>query len=245
MYHFILPHYILREHSGPFCFSFAIIAFIFLLNLLSIGKFSLSSLRLPRWLTRRIFGGEQQKDFHRRQEGEIASDYPFSSRTTDEEIPRDQPPAEQLSATQLDLPVIELLAQKTSARVEPSVDEASLLTPQLQAIHVPEILRNFIQRSRADIVLLANRNGNSLSHDNLSASKLLSAAEFEMMAKLAAGQIAATREMARCLGETGQVNFIFHEAMHRNCFIDQINLDYILITLVDQSSRRLGANPNQ
>jgi lipopolysaccharide export LptBFGC system permease protein LptF/predicted regulator of Ras-like GTPase activity (Roadblock/LC7/MglB family) len=100
---------------------------------------------------------------------------------------------------------------------------------------VAEILNQFTNRIRANLVLLADRNGMPLAHDNMPHVKLPPPADLEMMAKLAAGQIAATREIARTVEEDGRIDSILQEGTSWNSFIYPINEDYNLIAIVEKS----------
>lgn len=100
---------------------------------------------------------------------------------------------------------------------------------------VAEILNQFTKRIRANLVLLADRNGIPLAHDNMPQVKLPPAAELEMMAKLAAGQIATTREIARTVEDHGRIDSILQEGTNWNSFIYPIDEDYILIAIVEKS----------
>jgi lipopolysaccharide export system permease protein len=100
---------------------------------------------------------------------------------------------------------------------------------------VAEILNQFTNRIRANLVLLADRNGMPLAHDNMPHVQLPPPADLEMMAKLAAGQIAATREIARTVEDDGHIDSILQEGASWNSFIYPINEDYNLIAIVEKS----------
>jgi predicted regulator of Ras-like GTPase activity (Roadblock/LC7/MglB family) len=100
---------------------------------------------------------------------------------------------------------------------------------------VPAILNQFTNRIRANLVLLADRNGMPLAHDTMPHAKLPPPADLEMMAKLAAGQIAATREIARTVEDNGRIDSILQEGASWNSFIYPINEDYNLIAIVEKS----------
>ncbi|MCI0697034.1 LptF/LptG family permease [candidate division KSB1 bacterium] len=100
---------------------------------------------------------------------------------------------------------------------------------------VAEILNQFTNRIRANLVLLADRNGKPLAYDNMSHVKLPPSTDLEMIAKLAAGQIAATREIARTVEDDGRIDSILQEGTNWNSFIYPIDEDYILIAIVEKS----------
>ncbi|MCG3117942.1 MAG: hypothetical protein ALAOOOJD_00067 [bacterium] len=105
--------------------------------------------------------------------------------------------------------------------------------PQLEFTPIPETLRLLTSHTHADLVLFSDRNGIPLAYSKSQAAPLPPRAEVEMMAKLAAGQIAASREICRMIGEGDRVDFIFHEGERRNVFIYQLNTDFILTAVVD------------
>ncbi len=122
------------------------------------------------------------------------------------------------------------VAREAMSKSAPPVSSSPLaFTP------VAEILNQFTNRIRANLVLLADRNGMPLAHDNMPQVKLPPPADLEMMAKLAAGQIAATREIARTVEDDGRIDSILQEGTSWNSFIYPINEDYNLIAVVEKS----------
>ncbi len=121
-------------------------------------------------------------------------------------------------------------ARQAMPKSAPTVSSSPLaFTP------VAEILNQFTNRIRANLVLLADRNGMPLAHDNMPHVKLPPPADLEMMAKLAAGQIATTREIARTVEDDGRIDSILQEGVSWNSFIYPINEDYNLIAIVEKS----------
>jgi predicted regulator of Ras-like GTPase activity (Roadblock/LC7/MglB family) len=118
---------------------------------------------------------------------------------------------------------------KSAAPVSSSSSSPLAFTP------VAEILNQFTNRIRANLVLLADRNGIPLAHDKMPHVKLPLPADLEMMAKLAAGQIATTREIARTVEDDGRIDSILQEGASWNSFIYPINDDYNLIAIVEKS----------
>jgi lipopolysaccharide export system permease protein len=125
----------------------------------------------------------------------------------------------------------------TARGAPPEPSAPRLSSSQLAHTPVAEILRQFTDRCRASLVLLADRNGIPLAHEKLPKAKLprLLEADLEMIAKLAAGQIAATREIVRTIGDEGRVDSILQEGAELNTFIYPIGEDNILITLADKA----------
>ncbi len=121
-------------------------------------------------------------------------------------------------------------AHEAISKSAPTVSSSPLaFTP------IAKILNQFTSRIRADLVLLADRNGMPLAHDNMPHVKLPPPADLEMIAKLAAGQIAATREVARTVEDNGPIDSILQEGTSWNSFIYPISEDYILIAIVEKS----------
>jgi lipopolysaccharide export system permease protein len=116
-----------------------------------------------------------------------------------------------------------------------TASRAVLSPPQLEFTPVPEILRHFADRTRADLVLLADRNGIPLAHIQPPKWPSAPRADLEMIAKLASGQVAATEQIAQTVGECDQFGFIFQEGGQRNVFICQVSPDLILIAVVDKA----------
>jgi len=100
---------------------------------------------------------------------------------------------------------------------------------------VPKILRHLTQRTRADLVLFANSNGVPMAHCKNPATELSPQTDLEMIAKLAAGQMAVTREIGRSFGEDRDFASVFQEGERRNLFIYEISPDFILIVLIEKT----------
>jgi predicted regulator of Ras-like GTPase activity (Roadblock/LC7/MglB family) len=240
---FILPRYILRERLGPFCFSFAMKTLLILLDLvfrrMATGKFAPRSLRVQSWFSRfslrKLFG-----IFRRRRKNYDESLYRLTRYEPVEMETQRLVWGSEDEDNNNDVAVLptmrpnesHLAADETIPKSAPTVPSSPLaFTP------VAEILSQFTNRIRANLVLLADRNGIPLAHDTMPHEKLPPAADLEMMAKLAAGQIAATREIARSIDADadGCIDSILQEGASRNSFIYPIGEDYILIVVVDKS----------
>ena len=128
-------------------------------------------------------------------------------------------------------PVVEVTAPHSSHSFQ--TDEA--LTPQqLEFTPVPKILRHLTQRTRADLVLFADCNGVPLAYCKNPATELPPQTDLEMIAKLSTGQMAATREINRQLGENQNFISLLQEGERRNLFIYGINSNFILIVLFEK-----------
>jgi hypothetical protein len=75
---------------------------------------------------------------------------------------------------------------------------------------VNEILRELVTSTRSDFALFCDANGNPITHHGKQHVANLSG-----LAALAAGNFAATREMARVIGEKEGFKFIFQEGDRR------------------------------
>jgi predicted regulator of Ras-like GTPase activity (Roadblock/LC7/MglB family) len=176
------------------------------------------------------------KKFRRRNDEYDALSRQFGRHETEESEPRIFDfPIQKQKAPPIDLPEPENNSPNPPEPVKPPASAVALSEIQLEFTEVPEILRHFILRARADLVILADRNGAPATHGHKPTAPPPSSADLEMMAKLAAGQIAATQKICGLMGEEGQFNSILQEGEQRNIFICHIVPDFILITLVDKS----------
>lgn len=256
----ILPRYILREHLGPFCFSFAMMTLLFLLDLvfrhlsgfgcsafrrIATGKFAPRSLRVESWFSRfsfrNLFG-----IFRRRRKNHDEALYRLTryepvemetrklvwgSEGEDNNFERED--------NNNDVAVLPTMRPNESHQpaAHPAIPKSAptVSSSPLAFTPVAEILNQFTNRIHANLVLLADRNGMPLAHDNMPHVKLPPPADLEMMAKLAAGQIATTREIARTVEDDGRIDSILQEGTSWNSFIYPINEDYNLIAIVEKS----------
>jgi lipopolysaccharide export system permease protein len=133
------------------------------------------------------------------------------------------------------LPTMRPIESRPVAREAMPKSAPTVTSSPLAFTPVAEILNQFTHRIRANLVLLADRNGMPLAHDTMPHAKMPPPADLEMMAKLAAGQIAATREIARTVEDDGRIGSILQEGASWNSFIYPINEDYNLIAVVEKS----------
>jgi predicted regulator of Ras-like GTPase activity (Roadblock/LC7/MglB family) len=238
---FILPRYIRRDRLGPFCFSFAMMALIFLLDLafrhMATGKSAPRSLRVESWFSRfslrHLFGIFRRRRRTRDEALERLNRYgPVNIETRtlvwDSE-------GEDNNNDAAVLPTMRPNEGRSTAPETPPKSGPMLSSSQLAFTPAAEILRQFTDRIRADLVLLADRNGMPLAHNKTPEAQMPSLADLEMMAKLAAGQIATTREIARTINDDGRIDSILQEGASWNSFIYPIDEDYILIAIVEKS----------
>src|SRR5574341_361603 len=119
----------------------------------------------------------------------------------------------------------------------PAPDESASThaLPHLEFTPAPEILRHFVSHARTDLALLSDRNGVPLAYSKNSMLPLPSQSDLEMMAKLAAGQMAAARVIAHSINDQEKIHSIFQEGERRNLFIGQISQDFNLVAVVDKA----------
>ena len=200
---------------------------IYLFRRVAAGRFTPLTLRLTNWFRRFSFRDFIGK-FSRRPDKTLEATITW----------REQPLLE--TAPDLFLPSqIEPLARpnpeiESPVPIAPPTNTPLLSWPQLEFTPVPAILRSLVERAHADWVVFADRNGTPLVYYENPLSFLPIRLDVEMMAKLAAGQIAATQEICRSIGEEGYFHFLFQEGEQRNIFIFQISPDFILLALVDR-----------
>jgi predicted regulator of Ras-like GTPase activity (Roadblock/LC7/MglB family) len=136
------------------------------------------------------------------------------------------------------------LAPPPSPMPEP-LSRIPIALPQLEFTPIPEVLRHLAQSVRADLVLLADSNGVPLAFCKTPTTPHPNP-DFEMIAKLAASQMAATQIVGQHLGEEGAFTCIFQESARYNLFIYQIDQDFLLIVLAERTVRlgltRIHAN---
>jgi len=191
------------------------------------------SLGLQKWFSR--FSWRNLFEKFRRRKEEAAEPAPrFGQPEMIETKPKASnfPFADEKPAVVDDLPASKPASTKPP---KPVASPTSFSLPQLELTPVPEILRHLTNRVRADLVQLADRNGVPLAYCKNAPSQPLYRDDLEMIAKLAAGQIASGHYLAENIGEAGLLNSIFQEGERRNVFISQISAEFILIALVDKS----------
>jgi len=193
------------------------------------GRFTPLTLRLTNLFKRFSFRDFFGK-FRRRTDKTLAATITWREQPPLETAPPDFNLPPQIKRSAPPTPAI-----KSPAPIAPPAGTPLLSLPQLEFTPAPEILRGLTERVRADWVVLADRNGVPLICCENPLSSLPVRADLEMMAKLAAGQIAATQEICRSLGDEGYFHSIFQEGEQRNIFIFQISPDFILLALVDKT----------
>lgn len=87
------------------------------------------------------------------------------------------------------------------------------------------VLGDFLKKAEADVTVVVDRGGNVLSHFGD-----MSAMDVTVIAALAAGSFAATRELARRIGEI-EFNALYHQGNGSHMFMNSVDDDRIMITL--------------
>ncbi len=90
---------------------------------------------------------------------------------------------------------------------------------------IDNILQGYLQQSEADLCVVIDRGGNVISQ-----SGDLGMMDVTIIAALAAGSFAATRELARRIGEV-EFNALYHQGNGNHMFMNSIDEDTIMITV--------------
>jgi predicted regulator of Ras-like GTPase activity (Roadblock/LC7/MglB family) len=205
---------------------------IFVFSRVALGRMIPMSLRLPHsW--RRLSFESLKKEFQREQKERLEKAWQWLQPQT-------------VGAAQ-EIPV-QIFGKKESADAELHVPEPALprnpvpsplsstaSLPQLEFTPIPEVLRNFTKSARADLILLANSNGEPLAFCETPTSLPRPPADLEMIAKLAASQMSTAQIAGQNLDEQEAYTCIFHEGARYNLFIYQISRDFILTALVEKT----------
>jgi predicted regulator of Ras-like GTPase activity (Roadblock/LC7/MglB family) len=173
--------------------------------------------------------------------------YRGKSRRHVEDLPLSTPPRRQETvAAKSVLPATvtansqPLVVESPVPKPRPVAPPVPVSLPQLELTPVPEILRHFTNRTRADLVFLIDCRGVPLAYCKNPTATLPPGADLAMLAKLAASQIATTQALGRSLGEDDHFFSSFQEGERRNVLNLQINRDFILLALFDKTAM-LGA----
>jgi predicted regulator of Ras-like GTPase activity (Roadblock/LC7/MglB family) len=111
---------------------------------------------------------------------------------------------------------------------EKSTEQFMLSTETFNQVN--EILRELVTSTRSDFALFCDANGNPITHHGKQHVVNLSG-----LSALAAGNFAATSEMARVVGEKDGFKFIFQEGERRNLFLCNVGFNFLLAVIFDKS----------
>lgn len=95
---------------------------------------------------------------------------------------------------------------------------------------VSEVMRELVISTRSDFAMFCDVNGNPITHYGKNVTLELSG-----LAALAAGDFAATREIARVIGEKEGFKFIFQEGERRNIYLCNVGFDFLLVIIFDKA----------
>lgn len=110
---------------------------------------------------------------------------------------------------------------------EKSTEQFMLSTETFNLVN--EILRELVTSTRSDFALFCDSNGNPITHHGKQHVVNLSG-----LSALAAGNFAATSEMARVVGEKDGFKFIFQEGERRNLFLCNVGFNFLLAIIFDK-----------
>jgi predicted regulator of Ras-like GTPase activity (Roadblock/LC7/MglB family) len=111
---------------------------------------------------------------------------------------------------------------------EKSTEQFMLSTETFNQVN--EILRELVTSTRSDFALFCDANGNPITHHGKQHVVNLSG-----LSALAAGNFAATSEMARVVGEKEGFKFIFQEGERRNLFLCNVGFNFLLAVIFDKT----------
>src|SRR6185436_7043418 len=87
------------------------------------------------------------------------------------------------------------------------------------------VLADFLKKAEAELTVVIDRGGNVISQFGD-----ISAMDVTIIAALAAGSFAATRELARRIGEV-EFNALYHQGNGNHMFMNSVDEDTIMITV--------------
>ena len=91
--------------------------------------------------------------------------------------------------------------------------------------HIDGILQDYLTRSESDLAVIIDKGGNVISQFGD-----LEVMDVTVIAALAAGSFAATKELARRIGEV-EFNALYHQGNGSHIFMNSIDDDTIMITV--------------
>lgn len=90
------------------------------------------------------------------------------------------------------------------------------------------ILAEFLRKAEAELTVVIDRGGNVISQFGD-----MSVMDVTIIAALAAGSFAATKELARRIGE-GEFNALYHQGNGNHIFMNSVDDDTIMITVFNK-----------
>lgn len=95
---------------------------------------------------------------------------------------------------------------------------------------IADVMRELVVSTRSDFAMFCDVNGNPITHFGKNITLELSG-----LAALAAGDFAATREIARVIGEKEGFKFIFQEGERRNIYLCNVGFNFLLVIIFDKA----------
>jgi predicted regulator of Ras-like GTPase activity (Roadblock/LC7/MglB family) len=96
--------------------------------------------------------------------------------------------------------------------------------------HIDAVLNDYLQKSESDLTVIIDKGGNVISqcgdHEVM---------DVTIIAALAAGSFAATKELARRIGEV-EFNALYHQGNGSHIFMNSVDDDTIMITVFGQQT---------
>jgi len=104
------------------------------------------------------------------------------------------------------------------------MDSIPILTIE-DVAHIDSVLQDYLQKSESDLSVIIDKGGNVISQYGD-----LEVMDVTIIAALAAGSFAATKELARRIGEI-EFNALYHQGNGSHIFMNSIDEDTIMITV--------------
>jgi len=99
-------------------------------------------------------------------------------------------------------------------------------------VRLEDCLERLLSRSRALSVFLADTSGELISETGKATGLPL-----PNLAALAAGNMAATAELARQMGEPAPFSYLFHEGRRRSIYISSVGQTFLLAIIFDEMTQ--------
>lgn len=113
------------------------------------------------------------------------------------------------------------------------MDSIPILTIE-DVANMDAVLQDYLQKSESDLAVIIDKGGNVISqcgdHEVM---------DVTIIAALAAGSFAATKELARRIGEV-EFNALFHQGNGSHIFMNSVDDDTIMITVFGTKETTVG-----
>jgi predicted regulator of Ras-like GTPase activity (Roadblock/LC7/MglB family) len=108
----------------------------------------------------------------------------------------------------------------------------SLAPPEELFVRMEDSMERLLDRSRAVCVLLADISGQLLVERGKDPD-----VDTTALAAVTAGNMAATAEIAKQMGESAPFSYLFHEGVRRNIYISAVGETFLLVIIFDEMSQ--------